>query len=317
VPSGTPSEPVTVTVIPGSNGNPFVSGTGGSLSGSSTADVIGAQQNACPSDTDATSGFSTITPSGLAIGGSGSMAVSFSNGSFSGFGITVPYGPNSTPESIASHLAALITKQYASSGLTAQAYGANILYKGNATLGNANFTPSGSSFAADPAPAACPPANLRYVLAVSSDTVTWINVPGSTGDTARQVTYVIENFPPPHTTRFHDLTSPQYTNADITEHLTVNGYTSSNVFPDGVYRHAGQFVDEIGSRDWFKTKTGSFITDRWFSVIMDGNDLGHIMSYDQAGTHDKDHIKITFPIGPSILNNWMNSDGSPKDISLP
>jgi hypothetical protein len=103
------------------------------------------------------------------------MAVSFSQGSFSGFGITVPYGPNSTPESIASHLAALITKQYASSGLTAQAYGANILYKGNATLGAANFTSSGSSsdssFAADPAPASCAPVsiNLRLVPLVSRD----------------------------------------------------------------------------------------------------------------------------------------------------
>lgn len=126
---------------------------------------------------DATSGFSSITPSGLAIGGSGSMTVSFSQGSFNGSGITVPYGPNSTPESIASHLAALITKQYASSGLTAQAYGANILYKGNAALGNANFapTPSGSSsdssFTADPSPASCPPVsiNLRLVPVLSKD----------------------------------------------------------------------------------------------------------------------------------------------------
>jgi hypothetical protein len=96
------------------------------------------------------------------------MAVSFSNGSFNGFGITVPYGPNSTPESIASHLAALITKKYAGSGLTAQAYGANILYKGNATLGVAKFTSSGSSsdssFAADPAPASCPPVSIHLRL---------------------------------------------------------------------------------------------------------------------------------------------------------
>jgi hypothetical protein len=168
VPSDTPSEPVTVTMAPGANGSSFTSGSGGSLSGSSTADVIGAQQNACPSDTDATSGFSSISPSGLAIGGSGSMAVSFSRGSFNGFGVTVPYGPYSTPESIAAHLAAMITKQYSSSGLTAQAYGANILYKGNATLGNANFTSSGSSsdssFTADPSPQSCPAISIHLRL---------------------------------------------------------------------------------------------------------------------------------------------------------
>jgi hypothetical protein len=170
VPPGTPSEPVTVTVIPGSSGSSFVSGTGGSLSGSSTADVIGAQQNACPSDTDATSGFSSITPSGLAVGGSGSMTVSFSHGSYSGFGVTVPYGPYSTPASIASHMAALITKQYANSGLTAQAYGANILYTSRATLGNPSIPPS-ASFTANASPQSCPPASihLRLVPVVSQN----------------------------------------------------------------------------------------------------------------------------------------------------
>ena len=170
VPSDTPSEPVTVTVAPGSNGSSFVSGTGGSLSGSSTADVIGAQQNACPSDTDASSGFSSITRTGFALGGSGSMIVSFSHGSYNGFGVTVHYGPYSTPESIASHLAALITRQYANSGLTAQAYGANILYKSRATLGNPSFPPS-ASFTANPSPQSCAPVsiNLRLVPVISRD----------------------------------------------------------------------------------------------------------------------------------------------------
>lgn len=166
VPSDTPSEPVTVTVIPGSNGNSFVSSGGGSLSGSSTANVIGAQQNACPSDIDASSGFSSI----LSIGGSGSIIVSLSHGSFNGLGITVPYGPYSTPESFASHVAALITKRYYNSGLTAQAFGANILFKArsSATLGNVSFTPSGSSsgssFTADPSPKSCAPVNINLRL---------------------------------------------------------------------------------------------------------------------------------------------------------
>jgi hypothetical protein len=150
----------TVQVQPGYTGNNYTCGNcnGSSPVGSSTAQVVGAQnQNSCPEELDATSGFSAIASTGLAIGGSGTMSVSFSGGSYSGYGVTVPYGQFSTPESIASHLAALITKKYASSGLFAQAYGAYILYKSNATLGNPGFAASGSSFTADPSPQSCPP----------------------------------------------------------------------------------------------------------------------------------------------------------------
>jgi hypothetical protein len=35
------------------------------------------------------------------------------------------------------------------------------------------------------------------------------------------------------------------------------------------------------------------------------------------GKHATDHIVIYLPKGPSILNNWTNSNGSPKDISIP
>jgi hypothetical protein len=234
VPPDTPSEPVTVTVIPGANGLSFTSGTGGSLSGSSTAYVIGAQQNACPSDTDATSGFSSITPTGLA--GNGSMIVSFSHGSYNGFGVTVPYGPYSTPASIASHLAALITKQYASSGLTAQAYGANILYKSRATLGNPSFTPS-ASFTANASPQSCSPVSihLRLVPVASQNE----QVPKIGNIILHNVWRLVTL----------DGQLPEATNYTISEHTSIRrGNSNDPVYP-GWYTSSGYpniFNDGLG-----------------------------------------------------------------------
>ncbi|WP_213807908.1 hypothetical protein [Granulicella sp. dw_53] len=172
-----PDGTATVQVQPGYTGNGYTCGNcnGSSPVGSNLATVVGAPppQNSCPAMLDSSSGFSGIAFSGLAAGGSGTMTVSFGGGSFNGYGVTVPYGKFSTPESVASHLAALITQKYYKSGLTAEAYGAYILYKGNATLGAPNFTSSGSSsdspFKADPAPQSCPPVsiNLRLVPVVS------------------------------------------------------------------------------------------------------------------------------------------------------
>jgi hypothetical protein len=173
VPPSTSSELVTVTVVPGSVGSSFLAPGGSPPSGSNTATVLGVQQAlqqaSCPAMLDANSGFSAIAPTGLA--GSGTMTVSFSQGSYNGYGVTVHYGPYSTRESIASHLAALITKNYHSFGLFAQSFGSYIEYKSNAPLGTASLTSSGSSFAADPSPNSCPPVsiNLRLVPVVSRD----------------------------------------------------------------------------------------------------------------------------------------------------
>jgi hypothetical protein len=171
VPATTPSEPVVVKVTPGSFGSSFVQVPGGpSLPGSNTAAVIGLQQSACPDMLDGSSGFSSIASSGAGIVGNGTMTVSFSGGSFVG-NVTAPYGQYSTPESIASHLAALITQRYSRSGLSAESYGAYILYRSSGTLGAANFTSSDASFTTNPSPQSCPPINpnLRLVPVYSQD----------------------------------------------------------------------------------------------------------------------------------------------------
>jgi hypothetical protein len=116
----------------------------------------------CAVSTNPRSGYTYIVPTGT-VGGSGTMSVSFSGASFSNLSpTTVPYGPYSTPSSIASNLAALITKNYAQNGVFARAFGSNIIYGGIAALGSVSNIATGSSFttevsstAANTAAAAC------------------------------------------------------------------------------------------------------------------------------------------------------------------
>ena len=246
------------------------------------------------------------------------MTVSFSQGAAYGFAVsqTVPYGPNSTPESIASHLAALITKQYARSGLVAQADGANILYKSNATLGNANFTPSGSSsdssFAANPSPAACPSVNLKYILAVTTDSVKWVLIPNSGGQQGRALTYVLVTKPTADLpiNLFNRVSPPN----SISEHFTKPGPD----WKESTNTDTGEFDDGLGTASVCPTCIiGTGTNYRYFTGTLNNQDLGTLLIYDQTGAHKFDYIQITHPNGPTILNHWTNPDGSPKDISLP
>lgn len=323
VPAATPSEPVAVTLIPG----PYTQVSGGPpLAASGTATVVGMQQNACPAMLDSHSGFSDVTSTGFAPGGSGTMTVSFSNGSFNGNSVTVPYGPYSTPESIASHLAALITKQYYSSGLSAEAIGSEILYKTTAPLGTTSFATAGSSFTAAAAPTSCPKLNLSYVLAVTDDTVTWISNGNQRG---RGVTYTLKPWPTPAQIIAHTVNGlkPPFNSATITEHLynssnpTENGYTSSNTIRPGDPEH-GVFSDMIGlSGIGSINTTGTGTKSRYFDVVLTNQDLsntnlGRVTTYDKTGIEFSDRMVITAPNGPSILNDFKNADGSPKNLAI-
>jgi hypothetical protein len=116
----------------------------------------------CAITSNPQTGYSYIVPTGT-VGGSGTMSMSFSGAAFSNLSpTTVPYGPYSTPSSIASNLAALITTKYAQNGMFARAFGSNIIYGGVAALGTVttsitgpSFTTSSSSAAASAAASAC------------------------------------------------------------------------------------------------------------------------------------------------------------------
>jgi hypothetical protein len=131
-------------------------------------------------------GYSSIVPTGTASG-SGAMAVSFSGATFAGISPSVTYGPFSTPSSIAASMAALITKNYFQYGLSAKAFGPNVIYSGNATLGvvsnaitgNGNavpsFTTTTSTEAGTAAETACEEAPTAPVPAAEITIVGWIN----------------------------------------------------------------------------------------------------------------------------------------------
>ena len=82
------------------------------------------------------------------------MAVSFSGTAFGAVNPSVNYGPSSTSSSIASNIAALITKNYVKYGLSAKAFGPNIVYSGNTILGTVSNVTTGPSYTTDGSPAA-------------------------------------------------------------------------------------------------------------------------------------------------------------------
>ena len=93
-------------------------------------------------------GFTSIVLAGLR-GGSGTIGVSFTGAAFAAVSPNVAYGPYSTPNSIAASIAALITKKYLQSGLSAKAFGPNIVYNGLSTLGTVSTPITGSTFGTD------------------------------------------------------------------------------------------------------------------------------------------------------------------------
>ena len=76
--------------------------------------------------------YSSLVSTGTT--GSGSVTVSFSGAAYSAVSQAVPYGPYSTPSSVAASIAALVTANYTQYGLTARAFGANVSTAGLARL---------------------------------------------------------------------------------------------------------------------------------------------------------------------------------------
>jgi hypothetical protein len=99
----------------------------------------------CAVTSNPQAGYSSIAATGTA-GGSGTMAVSFSGTAFAAISQTVTYGPYSTPSSIAANIAALVSKNYYQYGLSAKAFGPNIVCSGLSTLGTVTNVATGPSF---------------------------------------------------------------------------------------------------------------------------------------------------------------------------
>jgi hypothetical protein len=183
----------------------------------------------CAVSSNQAAGFTSIVPSGINFGISGTFSVSFGGSEFSGINPTVAYGPYSTPESIAGSMAALITRNYAQYGLTAKAFGRNVIYSGTATtisgsgtLGLISNVFSGgggpSSFLADTSPAA---ANEASMACESSPPPPPTSVCGNDPGTPRAPINV-----PARITLAKSLLSPQCQN----KLAVLPGYTTTKLF---------------------------------------------------------------------------------------
>ena len=205
----------------------------------------------CAVTSNPQAGYSSIVSTGTA-GSSGTMAVSFSGAAFAALSQSVTYGPYSTPSSIAANIAALITKNYFQYGLSAKAFGPNVVYSGNTTLGavsNAvtgnggtapSFTTVTSPGAGTAAETACkqaptaPPAPNSEVTIVG-----WINGDAITLPSGASLALQAV-FPPPSLGGPWSLGTPGYTAclAEVAA-LTLNSLgVASNTAADRAYANA-------------------------------------------------------------------------------
>jgi hypothetical protein len=144
--------------------------------------------NECAVSSNPHAGYTSITSTGTA--GGGTFAVSFSGTAYADISQSVTYGPYSTPSSIAAHIAALITQKYFRYGLTAKAFGPNIVYSGDSTIGTVTNAATGSSFTPVNSPAAASAAQIACTSApanLNTYTLTPASLNLSTGDTDRSI----------------------------------------------------------------------------------------------------------------------------------
>jgi hypothetical protein len=109
----------------------------------------------CAVTSNPQAGYSSIVSTGTAAS-SGTMSVSFSGAAYAAISQNVTYGPYSTPSSIAANIASLITYNYFQHGLSAKAFGPNIVYSGITPLGTVTVSDlaTGPSFTTTASPAA-------------------------------------------------------------------------------------------------------------------------------------------------------------------
>jgi RHS repeat-associated protein len=147
-----------------------------------------------------------------------------------------------------------------------------------------------------PAPQRFPPANLTvnygYLLVVENDSE-HVNQ-----DDVRDVEYDLHNAPdanhPNGTILGADVKS-----TEISEHLS-----NTKDFTESSSRITGQFEDNMGphGRGKIAGARGSISTDRYFTVAINGKQIGAVRIMDRYGLHLVDHITVDFTNDRTILN---------------
>jgi hypothetical protein len=117
--------------------------------------------DACAVTSSPKVGFTSIVSNAASSNG-GTLSISFSGAAFSQVNPTIVYGAFSTPASIASNVAAVVSAKYLQYGISAKAFGPFVIYEGVTSLGavthsftDSSFTTNASSTAASAASMAC------------------------------------------------------------------------------------------------------------------------------------------------------------------
>lgn len=240
-------------------------------------------------------GYSSIVSTGT-TGGSGTISVSFSGAAFAAISQSVTYGPYSTPSSIAAHIAALITKNYLQYGLSARAFGPNIIYGGTAPLGTVGVT-SGSSFTTDTSStAATAAAAACYAIPSFPCLGLWPDY-----DTPRlYVTDGITETPRQHIMRKHILGAPTLGPPPNTVYANTVGAT-----PDQLFSIVQQY--NFNTALWGNPSKGGGLDYTFPSVTIGGVTYG-LIGKDGAGNDlstnhfvlsaDRCKAVTSYPIAP-------------------
>ena len=251
--------------------------------------------DACAVTSSPKVGFTAIFPTATP-GGSGTLAISFSGSAFANLNPTVAYGPYSTSSSIAANVAALISKKYLKYGLTAKAFGPNIVYGGIATLGTVrnsvmgpSFTTDTSSNAASTAAAACYVLPHPPCLGLFPDYDYTRTNPYSDGSTT----------PRQHIINKHILGTPTATPPN-TVYVNPGGYPPDEMFTlVQSYNFATVIYNPVPVNGFFrhtykKTVTGT-VEKGWIGIDATGNDL---YTNTLSLTPDRCRVNTSYPTAP-------------------
>ena len=242
-------------------------------------------------------GFTSIVSTGTASSG-GTLSVSFSGAPFSKVNPTIAYGASSTPASIASNVAALVSSKYLQYGVSAKAFGPYIIYQGVSPLGvishsftDSSFSTTATSTTASAASMAC------YALPKLPCLGLWPDY-----DTAR--TYRSEGVtetPRRHIIRRHISNTPSAGPPPITVYANTIGATPDQLFSVAVQNYNFHTVLEGhpgsgGGIDYtFKTRTVNGVT---FGIIGTNAAGADLQTNHFVLSNDRCSVVTSYPIVP-------------------
>jgi hypothetical protein len=232
--------------------------------------------NACTQSTVPNS--VTLQIAGLGNGSgnqSGTFTVSHPTVAAAGATTTVSYGPFSTPSSVASNIASIITRNYAYLGVTAQSDGPTITLQSRSVFGTLSSSSSGSIFGINIGV----PSSVSYLV---RPTLPTLPCTGLFPDYDYSRTYTedgVTETPRQHITRKHILGTPTLGPPENTVYVS-SGLAGNNLPPDEAFilvqgiNFTTVFLQWIPTNGYFSHTYKKVTTQRPDGVIVDQGWIG-------------------------------------------